>query len=108
MIPILGAASVSRVKMANIRCFPVQDLPDALTKRNSEARLKRDDRENLSLIRPGRIIRFLSFGVARVVQFHPARNQTFPASLTPPGQNRSSAFAFHPGAEAELAFPGAF
>jgi len=46
--------------------------------------------------------------MARVVQFHPARNQTFPASLTPPGQSRSSAFGFHPGAEAELAFPGAF
>ena len=108
MIPILGGISLPRAKIAITRCFPVQDLPDALTKRNSEARLKRDDRENLSLIRPGRIILFLSFGVARVVQFHPARNQTFPASLTPPGQNRSSAFGFHPSAEAELAFPGAF
>jgi hypothetical protein len=56
MIPILGAASLSRVKIAKTRCFPVQDLPDALTKLNSEARLKRDDLENLNRIRPGRII----------------------------------------------------
>jgi hypothetical protein len=56
MIPILGAARLSRVKMAKTRCFPVQDLPDALTKLNSEARLKREDRENLKRIRPGRII----------------------------------------------------
>jgi hypothetical protein len=56
MIPILGAASLSRVKIAKTRCFPVQDLPDALTKLNSEARLKREDRENLKRIRPGRII----------------------------------------------------
>jgi hypothetical protein len=58
MIPILGAALVSRVKIATTRCLPVQDLPDALTWRNSEARLKRDTRENLKLIRPGRIIVF--------------------------------------------------
>ena len=58
MIPILGAASVSRVSIANTKCFPVQDLPDALTKLNSEARLKRDNRESLNLIRPGRIILF--------------------------------------------------
>jgi hypothetical protein len=56
MIPILGAASLSRTKIAKTRCFPVQDLPDALTKLNSEARLKRDDLENLKRIRPGRII----------------------------------------------------
>jgi hypothetical protein len=56
MIPIRGAASLSRVKIAKTRCFPVQDLPDALTKLNSEARLKREDRENLKRIRPGRII----------------------------------------------------
>jgi hypothetical protein len=42
------------------------------------------------------------------VQFHSARYQSLPASLTPPGQNRSSAFGFHPGAEAKLALPGAF
>jgi hypothetical protein len=58
MIPILGATLISRVKMASTRCFPVQDLPDALTRRNSEARLKRDNRENLKRIRPGRIILF--------------------------------------------------
>jgi hypothetical protein len=56
MIPILGAASFSRVKVAKTRCFPIQDLPDVLTKLNSEARLKRDDRENLKRVRPGRII----------------------------------------------------
>jgi hypothetical protein len=56
MIPIRGAASLSRVKIAKTRCFPLQDLPDALTKLNSEARLKREDRENLKRIRPGRII----------------------------------------------------
>ena len=56
MIPIRGAASLSRVKIAKTRCFPLQDLPDALTKLNSEARLKREERENLKRIRPGRII----------------------------------------------------
>ena len=56
MIPILDAASVSLFSMANTKCLPVQDLPDALTKLNSEARLRRDDRENLNRIRPGRII----------------------------------------------------
>jgi hypothetical protein len=56
MIPILGAVSLSRVKIAKTRCLPVQDLPDALTKLNSEARLKREDRENLKRVRPGRII----------------------------------------------------
>ena len=56
IIPILGAASLSLVKIAKTRCFPAQDLPDALTKLNSEARLKREDRENLKRIRPGRII----------------------------------------------------
>jgi hypothetical protein len=56
MIPILGAASLSRVKIAKTRCVPVQDLPDALTKLNSEARLKRDDRGNLKRVRLGRII----------------------------------------------------
>ncbi len=58
MIPILDGSSVSRVNIANTRCFPVQDLPDALTNLNSEARLRRDDRENLKRIRPGRIIVF--------------------------------------------------
>jgi hypothetical protein len=58
MIPILDAASVSRVKIANTRYFPVQALPDALTKLNSLAQLKREDRENLNRIRPGRIIIF--------------------------------------------------
>jgi hypothetical protein len=56
MIPILDVASVFRVNIANTRCFPAQDLPDALTKLNSEARLNRDERENFSRIRPGRII----------------------------------------------------
>jgi hypothetical protein len=42
------------------------------------------------------------------MQFDPARNQTFPASLTPPGQGRSSGFGFHPGTKTELALPGAF
>ena len=56
MIPILGAASTSRANIANTRCFPVQDLPDALTKLNSEVRVKRDDRQNLNRIRSGRII----------------------------------------------------
>jgi hypothetical protein len=42
------------------------------------------------------------------MQFHSSGDQSLPASLTPPGQNRSSAFGFHPGAEAELALPGAF
>ena len=56
MIPILGGASSPRVKIANTRCFPVQDLPDALTKRNSEARLNRAARENVNRVRPGRII----------------------------------------------------
>jgi hypothetical protein len=56
MIPILDVASVSLFNVANTRCFPVQDLPDALTKLNSEARLRRDNRENLNRIRPGRII----------------------------------------------------
>jgi hypothetical protein len=56
MIPILDAASVSLFNVANTRCLPVQDLPDALTKLNSEARLRRDSRENLYRIRPGRII----------------------------------------------------
>jgi len=42
------------------------------------------------------------------MQFDSARNQTFPASLTPPGQNRSPGFGFHPGPETELALPGAF
>ena len=107
MIPILGAASASRPKIANTRCLPVQDLPEALTKLNSEARLKRDARENLNRIRPGRSI-VLGLGVTRVVQFHPARNQTFSASLTPPSQDRSPAFGFHPGAEAELTLTGAF
>jgi hypothetical protein len=58
MIPILDGFSVACVRTANTRCFPLQDLPDALTKLNSEARLKRDERENLSLIRLGRIIIF--------------------------------------------------
>jgi hypothetical protein len=107
MIPILDAPSVSLFRMANTKCLPVQDLPDALTKLNSEVRLRRDDRENLNRIRPGRIM-ILGLGVACVVQFHPARNQTFPASLTPPGQSRSSGFGFHPGTKTELAFPGAF
>ena len=57
-IPILDAASVSRANIANTRCFPFQDLPDTLTERKSEARLKRDDRQNLNRIRPGRIILF--------------------------------------------------
>jgi hypothetical protein len=108
MIPILGAASVSRPKIANTRCLPVQDLPDALTKLNSEAPLKRDARENLNRIRPGRTIIFSGLGVPYVVQFHAAGDQSLPASLTPPGQNRSSAFGFHPGAEAELTLSGAF
>ena len=58
MIPILVGSSVSRISIANTKYFPVQDLPDALTRRNSEARLKRDNRENLKRIRPGRIIFF--------------------------------------------------
>jgi hypothetical protein len=58
IIPILVAVSVSRAKIAKTRCFPVQDLPDALTNLNSEARFKRDDWENLKRIRPGRIIFF--------------------------------------------------
>jgi hypothetical protein len=72
MIPILGATLISRVKMASTRCFPVQDLPDALTRRNSEARLKRDDRENLKRIRPGRIIFSMPRCAARSV-FLPRR-----------------------------------
>jgi hypothetical protein len=67
IIPILGAVSVSRAKIAKTRCFPVQDLPDALTNLNSEARFKRDDWENLKRIRPGRIILFLGLGVPWVV-----------------------------------------
>jgi hypothetical protein len=55
-IPILDGAPVSRAKVASTRCFPVQDLPDALTKLNSQARLNRDDRGNLNRIRPGRTI----------------------------------------------------
>ena len=51
---------------------------------------------------------FSGLGVPRVVEFHTAGDQTLPASLTPPGQGRSSAFRFHPGAEAELTLPGAF
>jgi hypothetical protein len=58
MIPILGAASVFRASIAKTRYFPAQDLPDALTNLNSEARFKRDDWENLKRIRPGRIILF--------------------------------------------------
>jgi len=107
IIPILVVVSISRLKIANTRCFPVQALPEDLTKLNSEARVKRDDRGNLNRIRPGRII-VSGFGVPRVVQLHTARDQAFPASLTSPGQNRPSAFGFHPGAEPELALPGAF
>jgi hypothetical protein len=55
-MPILDGASVSRVNVASTRCFPVQDLPDALTNLNSEARLNRYDRGNLNRIRPGRTI----------------------------------------------------
>jgi hypothetical protein len=51
MIPILDGFSVPRVRTANTKYFPLQDLPDALTKLNSEPRLKRDDRENLNRIR---------------------------------------------------------
>ena len=58
MIPILDGFSVSCARTANTRCFPLQDLPDALTKLNSEARLKPDERENLNLTRLGRIIIF--------------------------------------------------
>jgi hypothetical protein len=55
-MPILDGASVSRSNLASIKCFPVQDLPDALTKLNSEARLNRNDRGNLKRIRTGRTI----------------------------------------------------
>jgi len=56
MIPILEVALLPCVKIPNTKCLPVQDLPDVLTKRNSEARLNRDAFENLNRVRPGRII----------------------------------------------------
>ena len=108
MIPILVVVSLSRFRIAKTRCLPVHDLPDTLTELNSEARLSRDDRGNLNRIRTGRTITFLGLSMPGVVKFHPARDQTLPASLTPPSQSRSSAFGFHPGAEAELTLPGAF
>jgi hypothetical protein len=55
-IPILEGTASSRAKVANTKCFPVQDLPDVLTELNSEARFNRDDRGNLNRIRPGRTI----------------------------------------------------
>jgi hypothetical protein len=42
------------------------------------------------------------------VQFNACWNQALPASLAPPGENRSSSFSFHPGTKAELAFASAF
>jgi hypothetical protein len=39
--------------------------------------------------------------------FDAARNKSFPAALTPPGQDCSSAFGFHASTKSELAFPGA-
>jgi hypothetical protein len=50
IIPILEVALVPWVKIANTKCLPVQDLPDALTKWNSEARLNRDAFENLNRV----------------------------------------------------------
>ena len=55
-IPILDGTSLSRTNVASTKCFPVQDLPDALTELNSEARFSRDDGGNLNRIRPGRTI----------------------------------------------------
>jgi hypothetical protein len=40
--------------------------------------------------------------------FDATGNKSFPATLTPPGQGRSSAFGFHASTKSELAFPGAF